>query len=114
LPVTILGETLAALCALRGADAPHEADLGGNEHFTIAQYLTALRVAAGKPRALQIPIPGALVSLVAVVCDLLHATPLSYGHVELLRADNIPQPNRVRELRAHYERSFRAALSPKA
>jgi uncharacterized protein YbjT (DUF2867 family) len=112
LPVTTLGETLAALCALRGIDAPHEADLGGNEHFTIAQYLTELRVASGAKRALQIPIPGPLVSLAAIVCDLLHATPLSYGHVELLRADNIPQPNCVRELRAQYDRGFRAVVTP--
>jgi uncharacterized protein YbjT (DUF2867 family) len=106
LPVTTLGETLAALCALRGGAAPHEADLGGNEHFTIAQYLRALRVASGAKEALQIPIPATLVSLAAIVCDLLHVTPLSYGHVELLRADNIPARNRANELHALYRDTF--------
>ncbi len=100
LHVAALGESLAALCSLRGVAAPHEADLGGEETFTIAEHLSALRAQIGAAKALQIPIPGPIVSLVAVACDLIHATPLSYGHVELLRADNLPKPNRCAELRA--------------
>ena len=102
LHVEALGEALAALCALRHSAAPDEADLGGEETFTIAQYLATLRAATGARAALQVPIPAALVSLVAFICDALHTTPLSYGHVELLRADNIPQPNRTAALRAEY------------
>jgi uncharacterized protein YbjT (DUF2867 family) len=98
LHVATLGESLAALCSLRGGSAPHEADLGGDELFTIAEYLRDLRAKSGAPRALQIPIPGAIVSVVALACDVLHLTPLSYGHVELLRADNVPKPNRCAEL----------------
>lgn len=104
LHVATLGESLAALCALRGETAPHEADLGGDEMFTIAEYLRALRAKTGAPRALQIPIPGVIVSVVALACDVLHLTPLSYGHVELLRADNVPKPNRCAELLALHAR----------
>ncbi|TMH22707.1 MAG: hypothetical protein E6H61_07390 [Betaproteobacteria bacterium] len=33
--------------------------------------------------------------------DLVHFSPLSFGHIELMRRDNVPHPNRLSELLGH-------------
>ncbi|MDJ0941453.1 MAG: hypothetical protein QNJ00_16950, partial [Woeseiaceae bacterium] len=47
---------------------------------------------------LRIPVPGFAARAFAHVCDVLHFTPFSFGHWELLRKDNVPRPNRLPEL----------------
>ena len=50
-------------------------------------------------------IPAPLARLGAHLCDLLHFSPYSYGHLELMRRDNMPRVNALPALieigRAH-------------
>lgn len=117
LRVEDLGEALARLCALPQPDraAVERAagtccvELGGPEHYTFETYIQALRSAAGLPpgRALRVPSP--ITRLVAHVCDLLHFTPFSYGHWELLHRDNVPVDNQLPHLLRHPARAIGGA-----
>ncbi|HEY8068737.1 MAG TPA: NAD(P)H-binding protein [Burkholderiales bacterium] len=101
LDVRDLGEALAVLCE-RGGEGRREVELGGSAKRTMADYLGALRVREGKPGddrpALRVGIPPILARLAAHVCDLLHFSPFSYGHFELMRRDNLPQMNMLTSL----------------
>ena len=61
----------------------------------MAEYLGAAARLHGKPSglALRIPVPALLARLGSHLCDLLHFSPFSYGHLELMRRDNLPQVN---------------------
>ena len=85
-----LGEAIAALCVCRGEALPASVELGGETRYTIAQYLCALRRNPGS--ALALHVPAWMVRLCAHALDVLHLTPLSWGHVELMRRDNAPRP----------------------
>lgn len=104
LHVVELGEALANLCVDTPAQPPdaaattREYDLGGPQEMTLRDYIRALRRAHTQRQAWCIPVPGWLARLVAHVCDVLHATPFSFGHWELLRHDNVPAHNRLPEL----------------
>jgi NADH dehydrogenase len=101
LDVRDLGEALATLCERSGKDW-REVELGGGSRRTMADYLDALRsVPEGKlagHRALRIPVPAPLARLGAHLCDLLHFSPYSYGHLELMRRDNMPRSNALSAL----------------
>lgn len=88
-----LGEAIANL-VLHGADV-REHDLGGGDLRTIGEHLAAMRAIHHATPAWRIPIPDWLAWLTAHACDLLHATPFSYGHWELLQRDNCPRDNRL-------------------
>jgi len=88
-----LGEAIANL-VLHGADV-REHDLGGSDLRTIGEHLAAMRALHHARPAWRIPIPDSLAWLTARACDLLHATPFSYGHWELLQRDNCPRDNRL-------------------
>jgi NADH dehydrogenase len=45
-----------------------------------------------------VPVPGLLARLVSHICDLAHFSPFSFGHLELLRRDNVPCPNALPRL----------------
>lgn len=92
-----LGEAVARLALTPEAtnEADREFDLGGDEHYTLFEYLEAL---APTPPLIKAKIPAFLARLVAHLCDVFHATPYSYGHYELLKYDNLPKRNRLREL----------------
>jgi NADH dehydrogenase len=80
--------------ALRDDDgAEREFDLGGNADPTLAEYLAALRAVRTPKPAWRIALPDAPTRLVAHLCDLLHLTPFSFGHWELLQRDNRPRHN---------------------
>ncbi|MCI4568120.1 NAD(P)H-binding protein [Lysobacter sp. CFH 32150] len=99
LDVRDLGEAIArlALAPARGGDA-REFDLGGLHARTLGEHLAAMRgLHAGAP-ARQLAIPTLLARLASHICDLLHVTPFSYGHWELLQYDNCPRRNRLPEL----------------
>ena len=102
LDVGELGEALSRLCLGGDADlnlaTSREFDLGGEEHFVFRDYVQALRRRHTDRPSLCIPVPGLLARLFAHFCDLIHFTPFSYGHWELLRRDNVPTPNRLPEL----------------
>ena len=84
-----LGEAIAALCACPRERLPKSVELGGETRYRMAQYLRALR--RNTRPAITFSVPGSLVRLAAHVFDVLHVTPLSWGHVELMRCDNVPR-----------------------
>jgi len=98
LDVRDLGDALAALCELPGASVPREVELGGSTRRTMAEYLAALRALHRKRAALRLPVPALLARLGSHVCDLLHFSPFSYGHLELMRRDNLPRENLLQAL----------------
>lgn len=99
LDVRDLGEALAAL-ALRPTPggAGRDVELGGIQPLTLPEYVAALRRLHTPRPALMVPIPGLLARLGSHLCDLLHFSPFSFGHWELLRRDNCPHPNLLPEL----------------
>lgn len=102
LDVAELGEALARLCLSSEVELQlarsREFDLGGEFALSLRDYMQALRRRDGRRPAWCIPVPGLIARAVAHICDLLHATPFSYGHWELLRQDNVPAWNRLPEL----------------
>lgn len=92
LDVRDLGEALAVLCE-RGGEGRREVELGGSAKRTMAEYLASMRALHNARPALRIPIPRLLARFAAHVCDLVHFSPFSFGHLELLRRDNLPQMN---------------------
>jgi NADH dehydrogenase len=98
LHVADLGEALANLAlGPAPADDEREFELGGMATLTLAEYLTHLRD-PHRRRAWRLPLPSWLSRVVAHACDVLHVSPFSYGHWELLRRDNVPARNRLPEL----------------
>ena len=108
-----LGEALAelALCpVIVGGEAEdREFDLGGLQARDLGEHLAALRRMWSARPAWRLPIPGVLARLGSHVCDLLHVTPYSFGHWELLRRDNCPARNRLPELLGRAPRQVGAA-----
>jgi len=87
-----LGEALAVLCE-RGGAQYREVELGGAVRRTMPELLDALRALHDERPALRIAVPAPVARLFSHLCDLLHATPYSFGHLELLRRDNAPATN---------------------
>jgi len=83
-----LGAAVAAIC--EAESAPPILGLGGTRNMTLAQHLAALRAASGRAPARCIRVAPLLARLGSHVCDLLHFSPFSFGHLELLRHDNVP------------------------
>ena len=92
LDVRDLGEALAVLCE-RGGEGRREVELGGRAKRTMADYLDALRALDHERPALRLPVPAPLARLASHLCDLLHFSPYSFGHLELMRRDNLPRTN---------------------
>ena len=107
LDVVDLGDAIATL-ALEGAQQ-REHPLGGLQERTLAEHLAAMRALYTPRPALQLPIPDPIARLVAHACDVLHWTPFSYGHFELLHHDNVARPNRLPELLGRMPRVVGAA-----
>jgi uncharacterized protein YbjT (DUF2867 family) len=102
-----LGLALAVLCEID--DPPsREIELGGGEQMPIPQYLARLRVqqcgANAKP-AVVVEVPHWIARIGSHVCDLLHVTPFSFGHLQLMQHDNVPRVNLLRELLVLADRS---------
>jgi NADH dehydrogenase len=92
LDVRDLGEALAVLCE-RGGETRREVELGGSARRTMVEYLASLRALHDDRPALRVAIPRVLARIAAHLCDLVHFSPLSYGHLELMRRDNLPRHN---------------------
>jgi uncharacterized protein YbjT (DUF2867 family) len=92
LQVSELGEVIAALVAAPLAHCPREVELGGPEAMPMGELLLRLR-APGRAAPLQIALPGWLARLGSHVCDLLHFSPFSFGHLELMGRANVPAVN---------------------
>ncbi len=75
------------------AHAPNRiCELGGSTAYSLCDYLHQLRPNHLKP-ARVLALPHSLSRALAHVCDLLHFSPFSYGHLELLGRDNVPHHN---------------------
>lgn len=98
LHVEDLGRAIANLALCVPAPTNHYLriyELGGNHRVTIREYLKLLK---GTKPLMHIALPGVLVRLVSHILDVLHLTPLSFGHYQLLQRDNTPTVNRLNEL----------------
>jgi NADH dehydrogenase len=96
LDVGELGEAIARL-VLAPADTigTRELDLGGPHPCTLAEHIASIRRLHTDTPAIRLTLPGPLARLLSHLCDLLHFTPFSYGHWELLRHDNCPVHNHM-------------------
>ncbi len=107
LDVDDLGVALAVLCELERLPS-REIELGGAAHMTIREYLARLRVeqcgASAQP-AMTIALPHWLARIGSHVCDLLHVTPFSFGHLQLMQHDNVPRVNHLAQLLRATERT---------
>lgn len=97
LHVDDLGEAIAALCACPREVLPASVELGGEERYSIAQYLRALRKT--RSEGVTFAAPAWMVRIAAHLLDMAHLTPLSWGHVQLMRRDNVPRAEDALALR---------------
>jgi uncharacterized protein YbjT (DUF2867 family) len=93
LDVGDLGAAIARLCEEPAATGCREVELGGVDPTTLAEHLLALRRVRTRSPALTIRVPAWLARSGARLCDLLHFSPYSLGHLELLSRDNVPADN---------------------
>ena len=63
-------------------------ELGGEQTFTYVEYLHHL--SGKKTPCLSIKIPSLVVRIASHLFDLIHFSPLSFGHYELMQRDNLP------------------------
>ena len=98
--VADLGTALATLVRWpRSPDATLQTfELGGPQALTMGQFLQAARTCRGAAPARQWQVPATAARIASHLFDLLHLTPLSFGHWELMRLDNVPAPNRLAEV----------------
>lgn len=113
LDVRDLGDAIARLALARaGATSTREHELGGLHPCTLAEHVAAMRRLHTDSPALRLAIPGWLARVASHACDLLHATPFSYGHWELLRHDNCPRDNRLPALLGRVPRTVGRPIAP--
>lgn len=106
LHVEDLAEAIAWLCDRSLAPQSREVDLGGAVSRPLGAYLAALRARHALPPARVVSIPGWLARLASHLFDLLHFSPFSFGHYELLRQDNVPAANALPLLLQHPPREL--------
>jgi NADH dehydrogenase len=113
LHVADLGEAIATVAlgpALR-PDQSREFEFGGETALAFGDYLANLR-GPHRGAAWQLRIPAPAARALAHACDALHFSPFSFGHWELLRRDNVPQPNRLVEVLGRPPRPVGSAAGP--
>jgi uncharacterized protein YbjT (DUF2867 family) len=93
LDVAELGEAIAVLCEKPASAEWREVELGGTAAPTMGEYLALLRARRSFRPALRVLVPAWLARIASHLCDLARFSPFSYGHLELLRRDNLPRPN---------------------
>lgn len=94
-----VADAIAVVCGRPPPRRCHTVELGGRSSFTLDEYLAMLRQIQGIGRtARKLVIAPGLARVVAHACDALRATPLSLGHLELLRRDNVPTWNTLPRL----------------
>ncbi|MEO8001711.1 MAG: NAD(P)H-binding protein [Arenimonas sp.] len=114
LDVEDLGEALAKLVELpiapNARQDEREFDLGGLQLRNIETYMQAMRRDHNAEPARCIRVPALLARIGSHLCDLLHFSPFSFGHWELLQYDNIPRVNRLAELLGRAPRAIGNSL----
>jgi len=98
LDVRDAADAIAVLCRRPAPRRAYAVELGGRSNFTIAEYLGMLRQLSGRRAAARYLMSPAFARALAHACDVLHVTPFSYAHLELLRRDNVPSHNALRRL----------------
>jgi uncharacterized protein YbjT (DUF2867 family) len=93
LDVAELGEAIAVLCQTPASAEWREVELGGTTAPTMGEYLALLRARRSLRPALRVLVPAWLARIVSHLCDVARFSPFSYGHLELLRRDNVPRTN---------------------
>ena len=93
-----VGLAIAHLCERAPPRGLREVELGGPDERTLAGHLAALRAAHHRRPAVTIRVPSVLARSAARVCDRLHFSPYSVGHLELLRGDNVPRVDHLAAL----------------
>jgi len=112
LDVRDAGMAIAVLCESADTQQWRDVELGGSDQWPLADYLAAKRAAAGLPPAWRVPVPAWCARIASHACDLLHVSPFSFGHLELLRRDNVPRPNRLSALLGHAPAAVSQPLRP--
>lgn len=96
------GRALSRLCLATAesldVEISREYELGGDNPMDFESYVRGLRARHADNRALCVRIPGWLARAGAHLCDVVHFSPFSFGHWELLCRDNVPAPNRLGKL----------------
>ena len=113
LHVADLGEALAAIALAPRRDVPEDdriIELGGLASWCLADYVAAIRSGYSATPAIRWAVPSLLARMTSHVCDLLHATPFSFGHWELLRRDNCPRINQLPAWLGREPRTIGSAL----
>ena len=90
LDVDDLAIAIARLCEASSNSGFRVVELGGPRTRTIDAHLQALPAGRGAGRARTIRVPMPIARFGARLCDLLHFSPYSMGHLELLGRDNVP------------------------
>jgi len=93
LDVADLGQAIARLCIPHARGVWREVELGGADARTMREHLAALGRARGLREVACLTVPAWLARLGSHVCDLLHFSPFSFGHLELMQRDNVPREN---------------------
>jgi nucleoside-diphosphate-sugar epimerase len=98
LDVAELGEAIANLCRLKGRTDLREVDIGGPSVMSMKDYLLRLAFRMGREPWFTIRVPNWITRPVSHLFDMVHFSPMSFGHLELMKADNVPVVNRFAEL----------------
>lgn len=93
LQVADLGEAVAKIVLMPNMNIPEIIELGSVASYSIPDYLQLLRRQQMRNEAIQISMPKWIVRLASHVFDVLHWTPLSFGHFELMQGYNVPARN---------------------
>ena len=97
LDVRDAGEAIAVACEDR-SPGQRGIELGGSDARTMREHLAALRHVHSATPAWCIKTPPLAARVASHLCDLLHLSPFSFGHLELLRQDNVPAVNSLASL----------------
>lgn len=102
LDVAELGEAIAKIAVTRIETecnrSAREFEVGGTNTQSLGELVANMRKLHISKPAFQISIPALLARAASHICDLLHVTPYSFGHYQLLRHDNCPSWNHLPEL----------------
>lgn len=96
--VNELAEAISSVCSIPNSESVGVYEFGSRQALTIEQYLQALRSEYSNSSALVIKLPYCLVRLISHIFDVIHFSPLSFGHVELMKGKNVPTVNQLNAL----------------
>jgi len=111
LDVADAAAAITRLVELPGS-AHREVELGGVDWRDFAAHLAAMRRHGRK--AWVVEVPPLLARIASHACDVLHLSPFSFGHLELLRRDNVPLPNLLPRLLGRAPRRVGAVSAGRA